>query len=178
MILPLMYIILHVSLAFRRRLNLEPLPLVIDLLLLFHTFLTITHYSTYLNDDFEAPVFRKGEASLFEYQVVTSESESKVRVFSPFPKIPKVNLTGAEQMLDTAIARTIALGSTYATRNVNGCAIEKINKTYDLLTQQLENRINMVKQEMSASVKDQNGLSEIEKSFLPQIHRTEEASIN
>ena len=30
---------------------------------------------------------------------------------------------------------------------------------------------------MSASVKDQNGFSEITKSFLPQIHRTEEASI-
>ena len=80
-------------------------------------------------------------------------------------------------MLATAIARTIALGSTYATRNGNGCAIEKINETYDLLAQQLENRINMVKQEMSASVKDQNGLSETTKSFLPQIHRTEEASI-
>ena len=29
---------------------------------------------------------------------------------------------------------------------------------------------------MSASVKDQNGLSEITKSFWPEIHRTEEAS--
>ena len=80
-------------------------------------------------------------------------------------------------MLATGIARTIALGSTYATRSGNGCAIEKINETYGLLTQQLGNRINMVKQEMSASVKDQNGLSEIRNSFLPQIHRTEEASI-
>ena len=171
MSLPLMYIILHVSLACRRRLNFEPLPLIIALLLLFQTCLTITHYSTYLNDYLEAPVFKKGATFLFKYQAaVTSESESKVRVFSPFPKIPEVNLTGAEQMLTTAIARRIALGSTYATRNGNGCAIEKINEAYDLLTQQLENRINMVKQEMSASVKDQNGLSEITKSFLPQIH--------
>ena len=30
---------------------------------------------------------------------------------------------------------------------------------------------------MSASVKNQNGLSEITKSFLPQIHRREEASV-
>ena len=88
-----------------------------------------------------------------------------------------MNLTGADQNLATAIARTIALGSTFATRNGNGCAIEKINEIYDLLTQQLENRIIMVKQEMSASVKDQNGLAEITKSFFPQIHRTEEASI-
>ena len=177
MILPLIYIILHVSLAFRRRLNFEPLPLIIALLLLFQICLTITQYSTYLHDDLEAPVFKKGAAFLFKYHAVTSESESKVQVFSPFPKIPEVNLTGAEQMLATAIARTIALGSTYATRNGNGCAIEKINETYDLLTQQLENRIIMVKQEMSASFKDQNGLSEITKSFFPQIYRTEEASI-
>ena len=169
----LLYITLHVPLAFRRPLNLEPLPLIIDLLLLFQTCLTITHYSTYLNDKLEAPVFKKAAAFLLKYQAVTSESESKFRVFSPFPKIPEVNLTGAEHLLATAIARTIALGSTYATRNNNGCAIEKINKTYDLLTQQLENRIIMVKLEMSASVKDQNGLSEITKSFLPQIHRTE-----
>ena len=177
MILPLKHNILQVSLAFRGHLNLEPLPLIIALLLLSQTCLTITHYSTYLNDDLEAPVFKKGAAFLFKYQAVTSESESKVRVFSPFPKIPEVNLTGAEQMLAAAIARTIALGSTYVTRNRKSCAIEKINETYGLLTQQLENRIKMVKQEMSASVKDQNGLSEITNSFLPQIHRTEEASI-
>ena len=122
MTLPQMYIILHASLAFRRCLNLEPLPVIIELLLLFQICSTITHYSTYLNDDLEAPVFRKRAAFLFKYQAVTSESESKVRGFSPFPKIPEVNLTGAEQMLATAIARKIALGSTYATRKGNGCA--------------------------------------------------------
>ena len=120
---------------------------------------------------------RKFKKERTKYQAVTSESESKVRVFSPFSKIPEVNLTGAEQMLATAIVRTTTLGSTYSNGNGNGCAIEKINETYDLLTQQLENRINMVKKEMSASVKDQNGLSEITKSFLPQIHRTEETSV-
>ena len=168
----LVYITLNVSLAFRRRLNLESLPLIIGWLLLFQTCLTIRHYSRYLNDDLEAPVFNKGPAFLFKYQAVTSDSESKLRVFSPFPKIPELNFTGAELIMATAIARTIALGRTYAP-NGNVCAIEKINETYDLLVQQLENRTNMVKLEMSASVKDQNGLSEITKSFLPQIHRKE-----
>ena len=147
------------------------------MLLLSRTCLTITHYSTYAKDNLETPVFKNGAAFLFKYQAVTSESESNVGVVSPFPKVPKVNLTGAEQKLASAIARTIALGSTYPTRNGNCCAIEKINETYDLLTQQLENRISMVKQEMSASVRDQNGLAEITKPFLPQIHRAEEASI-
>ena len=89
MILPLMYIILHVSLAFRRRLNFEPLPLIIALLLLFQACLTITHYSTYLNDDLEAPVFKKGAASLFKNQAVIFESESKVRVSPRFRKSQK-----------------------------------------------------------------------------------------
>ena len=80
-------------------------------------------------------------------------------------------------MLATAIAEKMALGSTYATRNGNGCAIEKINENYDLLTQQLENRISMVKREMSALIKDQNGLFKVKKFFLPQIQGTEEASI-
>ena len=154
MILLLLYITLHVPLALRRPLNLEPLTLIIDWFLLFQTCLAITHYSTYLNDNLEAPVFKIGAAFLFKYQAVISESGSKVRVVFMFPKIPEVNLNGAEHMLATAIARTIALGSTYATRSGNSCAIEKKNGTYDLLTEQLENRINSVKQEMSASVKD------------------------
>ena len=106
MILLLPYLILHIFFAFRRRLNLETLPLIIDWLLLFQTCLAITHCSTYLNDDLEAPMFKKSAAFLFKYQAVTSEVESKVRVFSPFPKIPEVNLTGAEDMLPTAIAGT------------------------------------------------------------------------
>ena len=94
----LINITLHVSLAFRRRLNLEPLPLINDRLLLFQTCFAITHYSTYLNEDPESPVFKKCAAFLFKYQAVTSDSESKVRVFSPFPKIPVVNLTGVHML--------------------------------------------------------------------------------
>ena len=96
-------------------------------------------------------------------------------MFSPFPKIPEVNLTGAESILARAIAHTIAFGSTYTQRR--GCAVEKINETYDLLVQQLKNRVNVVKLEMSASVKDQNSLSETTKSFFPQTQGTEEASV-
>ena len=112
-------------------------------------------------------MFKKRAAFIFKYQAVNSESESKVFVFSPFPKVPEVILTGAEHMLTTAIARTIALGNRYATRNGNDYALEKINETYDFLAQQLENRINMVIQEMSASVKDQKRLSEIKKVRFP-----------
>ena len=89
--------------------------------------------------------------------------------------MPEVNVAGAECMLAAAIARTIALDSTDAQRG--GCAVEKINETYDLLVQQLEKKVNMVKLEMNASIRNQNGLSEITKSFLSEIYKTGEASV-
>ena len=94
----------------------------------------------------------------------------------PISENPQVKFTGAEHILATTIAHTIALGSTNVQNGI-GCAIEKVNETYESLTHQLENRINMVKREISASVKAQNGLSEKTKSILSQLHRTGDAFI-
>ena len=82
-----------------------------------------------------------------------------------------MNLTEVERLLAVAKAQTIAVGGMYAQKS---CYWEKSNETYSLVVQQLEEGVNLVKKEMSASVKDQNGLSEITKLFLPQIYRTEE----
>ena len=75
---------------------------------------TGTHYLSHLNDQPEVPVLKKGAAFLFKYQAVTSESESKVRVFSLFPKIPDVNPTGAEELLNLANTRITGTGGMYA----------------------------------------------------------------
>ena len=77
-------------------------------------------------------------------------------------------------MLATAIARTNAIGGLYSRQ---GCAMEKLNEAFDLLLQQLKNGFNMVKLEMSSTVKEQNGLSEKTKSFSPQTRTTEEVSV-
>ena len=74
---------------------------------------TVTHYSTHLNDQPEIPVFKKGDAFLFKYQAVTSESENKVRVFSLFPKIPDINLTGTEDLSNLAKIRRTGIGGMY-----------------------------------------------------------------
>ena len=50
-------------------------------------------FSTHLNDDSDTRIFKKGAAFIFKNQAVTSENESKVRVFSPFPSLPEINLT-------------------------------------------------------------------------------------
>ena len=43
---------------------------------------------------------QKGAAFIYNYQAVTSESESKVRVFSPFPQPPPVDLTAVDSLID------------------------------------------------------------------------------
>ena len=56
-------------------------------------------FTTYLSDSLDYPVFKKGAAFVFQFQAVTPESECKVRVFSPFPRIPDITLTNAYTIL-------------------------------------------------------------------------------
>ena len=45
-------------------------------------------------------IIQQGAAFIYNYQAVTSESESKVRVFSPFPQPPPVDLTAVDSPID------------------------------------------------------------------------------
>ena len=45
-------------------------------------------------------IIQKGAAFIYNYQAVTSESESKVRVFFPFPQPPPVDLTAVDSLID------------------------------------------------------------------------------
>ena len=46
------------------------------------------------------PIIQKGAAFIYNYQAVTSESQSKVRAFSPFPQPPPVDLTAVDSLID------------------------------------------------------------------------------
>ena len=46
------------------------------------------------------PIIQKGAAFIYNYQAVTSDSESKVRIFSPFPQPPLVDLTAVDSLID------------------------------------------------------------------------------
>ena len=46
------------------------------------------------------PIIQKGAAFIYIYQAVTSESESKVRVFSLFPQPPTVDITAVDSLID------------------------------------------------------------------------------
>ena len=59
-------------------------------ILLKGTMLAEVQFSKHLNDESDTPIFKKGAAFVFKYQTVTSESGRKVRVFSPFPRLPEI----------------------------------------------------------------------------------------
>ena len=124
---------------------------------------TDVQFTTHLSDALDKPVFKKGSAFVFKYQAVTPESESKVRVFSPFPKIPEINLTDAYRILQTR----------GHTDSMNGmdivklCRTERMGTLYDQLFDQLEEELSLIQKEINAAHTDQNQLVEVASSFLP-----------
>ena len=100
---------------------------------------------------------------------MTSESESKVRVFTPFPKLPEVNLTDAKQLLLAARHRVVGIGGMYEQMS---CEFQNINKTYGLLLEQLSKRRITVKQtEIREATKEELELSDTTQSFLPKFYQ-------
>ena len=92
-------------------------------------------FSTHLNDDSDTPIFKKRAAFVFKYQAVTSESESKVRVFSLFPRLPEINLTDAYSLVaDRGHSDTMAGMNT-----VKKCQTAATEEVYELLLKELMN---------------------------------------
>ena len=134
----------------------------------------MTQYSTHLNDQPEVPVFKKGAGFLFKYQVVTSECESKVRVFCPFSKVPDVNLTEAEELLTVAKARLIVIGGIYAQKH---CGFHELNDTYGLFLTQLKDRVNLIRLEVKRATDEQNKLADVMKSLHPKQYQKDVATL-
>ena len=132
------------------------------------------HYSTHLSDQPEVPVFKKGAAFLFKNQAVTSESESRIRVFSPFPKIPDVNLTAVEELLNLAKTRITGIGATYVQKV---CELQEINETYGLLTTQLKDRVELIMLEVKQATDEQDKLADVMKSFLLKQYQREVSTL-
>ena len=121
-------------------------------------------FSTHLNDESDTPIFRKGAAFVFKYQAVTSESESKVRVFSPFPTLPEINLTEAYSLVAhrghsdrMAGMNTVKRGQTAASE-----------EAYELLFNRIDEQLTILDKEIAEAKADRNRLVEIAASFLPQ----------
>ena len=133
---------------------------------------TDVQFTTQLSDALEEPVFKKGAAFIFKYQAVTPESESKVRVFTPFPKFPEINLPDAHTIPQTRGHTNSMTGMD----TVKLCQTERMGTLYDQLFDQLEEKISLIQKEINDTHTDQNQLVEVASSFLPPSitpdHRT------
>ena len=116
-------------------------------------------FSTQLNDESDTPIFKKGAAFVFKYQAVTSESESKVRVFSPFPRLPETNLTEAYSL----VAHKGHSDTMAAMNTVKKCHTAASGDAYELLFNRIDEQLTITEAD-----KDRNCLVEIATLFLPQ----------
>ena len=120
--------------------------------------------STHLNDEWDTPIFKKGAAFVFKYQAVTSESESKVRVFSPFPKLPEINLTEAYSL----VAHRGDSDTMAGMNTVKKCQTAASGDAYELLFNRIDEQLTILDKEIAEADKYRNRLVEIATSFLPQ----------
>ena len=121
-------------------------------------------FSTYLNDESDTPIFKKRAAFVVKYQAVTSESESKVRVFSRFPRLPEINLTEAYYLVaDRGHSDTLAGMNT-----VKRCQTAASEDACELLFNRMDEQLKILEKEIAEAKADRTRLVEIVTSFLPQ----------
>ena len=95
-------------------------------------------------------------------------------MFSPFPKNPDVNLTGAEELLNLAKRRISGIGGMYVQKV---CEFQQINKTYGLIMTQLKDRVELIKREVKQATDEQHKLAEVMKSFLLKQYQKDVATL-
>ena len=108
--------------------------------------------------------FERGAAFIFKYQVVTSESESQVRLFSHFPTPPDVNIDGVHAI---RLESTQKLARIQHRVEQAGCNNLTFNESHIPVTQQMDNMYKYLKQELNEGQPEHNTLSDVAESFLP-----------
>ena len=121
-------------------------------------------FSTHLNDKPDTPIFNKGAAFVFKYQAVTSESESKVRVFSLIPRLPEINLTEAY----SSVAHRGHSDTLAAMNTVKQCQTVASEDAYELHFNRIDEQLTILDKELAEAKADRNRLVEIATLFLPQ----------
>ena len=133
-------------------------------ILLIGTLFAEVQFCTHLNDESDTPIFKKGAAFVIKYQAVTSESESKVRVFSPFPRLPEINLTEAYSL----VAHKGHSDTMAGMNTVKKCQTASSGDAYELFFNRNDEQLTILDKEIAGAKADRNRLVEIATSFLPQ----------
>ena len=108
------------------------------------------HFSTHLNDESDTPFFKKGAAFVFKYQAMTSESESKVRVFSPLPKLTEINLTEAFSLVAHRGHSDTMAGMNTVKRSQTAASEE----TYELLFVRIDEQLKKLDKKIAEAKAD------------------------
>ena len=103
--------------------------------------------TTHSRDSLDDLVFKRGAAFVFQFQSVTLESESKVRVFSPFPRIPDINLTNAYTILQQRGHSDTLAGM----HSVKMCDTSHMEHLFDNLFNRLEENLKLLENEIHAA---------------------------
>ena len=114
----------------------------------------------------QLPEFDRGAALIFKYQVVTSESESQVRLNSPFPTLPDVNIDGVHAVVVEGNQKLSRMQYRVAQK---GCNNITFNESHIPVLQQMENKHNHLKTELNEAQSELNTLSAIAESFFPPV---------
>ena len=112
----------------------------------------------------QLPEFERGAAFISKYQVVSSESESQIRLFSPFPTLPDVNIDGVHDVILESNAKLSRMQYRVAQA---GCNNITLNESHIPVLQQMENMHNHLQTEINEAQSELNTLSTIAESFFP-----------
>ena len=94
---------------------------------------------------------------------MTSETESKVRVYSPFPKLPEVNLTEAYSL----VAHRGHSDTMAGMNTVKRCQTAASGDAYELIFNRIDEQLKILDKEIAEAKADRIRLVEIATSFLP-----------
>ena len=114
----------------------------------------------------QLPEFERGAAFIFKYQVVTSESESQIRLFSPLPTLPDVNIDGVHAIILESNQKLFRMQ--YRVEQA-GCNNITFNESHIPVLQQMENMHNHLKTEITEAESELNTLSAIAESFFRPV---------
>ena len=112
----------------------------------------------------QLPEIERGAVFIFIYQVVTSESESQVRIFSPFPTLPDVNIDGVHVILLESNQKLTRMQ--YRVEQA-GCNNITFSESHIPFIQQMDNMYKYLKQEINENQIELNTLSDVAESFFP-----------
>ena len=120
-------------------------------------------FRTHLGDDLESTAFNKRAACVFKHQAVTSASESKVRVFSPIPRMLEIKRSDAYRIvISKGHSDTLSGMAT-----VKLCETARMGHLYAMLFLDIEEKLSLSMQENTTDKKEHKTLLQILTSSVP-----------